>query len=119
MAWDAGYVAGMTAGPETFDRMATFRLAADKIERDPELLERSRETLVRWLEQGVTPRKRLQGWIDRIDRARRDPRDFEDLLRRLREEGEDAEFDREFSPFACLLSKAERRALIEKCAYSH
>jgi hypothetical protein len=104
---------------ETFDRLGMFRIAADKIEREPELLERSRETLVRWLGNGITPRHRLQAWIDRIDRALADPKDMQELLSRLREDSEDAEFDREFSPFGCLLTKAEQRVLIERCAYSH
>lgn len=109
----------MQARAETFDRLAMFRLAADKIEREPALLERSRETLERWLEKGVTPRRRLEVWIERIDRALVDPKDLEELLARLREDSEDAKFDREFSPFGCLLTKAERRVLIDQCAYSH
>jgi hypothetical protein len=109
----------MQARGETFDRREVFRLAADKIERDPGLLERSRATLARWLANGVAPRRRLEAWIERIDRARIDPGAMEDLLGRLREDGEDAELDREFSPFGCLLTKAERRALSQRCAYSH
>lgn len=109
----------MEARVETFDRLAVFRLAADKIERDSALLEHARETLLRWLANGVTPRRRLQAWIDRIDRAIADPKGLEELLARLREDSEDAEFDRDFSPFGCLLTKAERRTHIRQCAYSH
>ncbi len=104
---------------EVFDRLAVFRLAADKIERDPALLERSRETLLRWLANGVGPRHRLQSWIDRIDRALVEPKCLAELLARLREDSEEAELDRDFSPFGCLLTKAERRAFIQQCAYSH
>jgi hypothetical protein len=109
----------MEARAEVFDRLAVFRLVADKIERDPALLERSRETLVRWLANGVAPRHRLQAWIDRIDRALAEPESLEKLLARLREDSEDAELDRDFSPFGCLLTKEERRAFIQQCAYSH
>jgi hypothetical protein len=104
---------------ETFDRLAMFRIAADKIERDPELLRQSKATLERWLAKGITPRRRLQAWVDRIDHALTNPQDLLELLSRLREDSEDAEFDREFSPFGCLLTTAERRVLIERCAYSH
>ncbi len=109
----------MEARGQVFDRLAMFRIAADKIERDPELLLRSRETLERWLAKGITPRRRLQAWIDRIDEALATPEGLQDLLSRLREDSEDAEFDREFTPFGCLLTKAERRELSRQCAYSH
>ncbi len=109
----------MQAQGETFDRLGMFRIAADKIERKPELLNRSRETLERWLAKGITPRHRLQAWVERIDRALANPEDLQDLLARIREDSEDAEFDREFTPFGCLLTTAERRVLIAQCAYSH
>ena len=41
------------------------------------------------------------------------------LLRALREDGERADFFRNFAPFAGVLTTAERRPLILECSFSH
>ena len=65
------------------------RAVADKLERDPSLLRIAIENIDRWLARGV---------ISAPNRFLR---------------------WRDFSPFAGVLSSAERRAIIRQCRYSH
>jgi hypothetical protein len=51
--------------------------------------------------------------------ARESGEGMEALLKALREDGERAEFFRNFAPFAGVLTTAERRPLILECSYSH
>jgi hypothetical protein len=41
------------------------------------------------------------------------------LLKALREDGEQADFFRNFAPFAGVLTTEERRPLILECSFSH
>lgn len=96
-----------------------FRLVADKIERDPKLLEIGLENIDRWIANGATQQYRLEEWRERIDRARQSEHAMAELLGILREDSEGAELLRDFSPFAGVLTTLERRPFFEPCSYAH
>ncbi len=95
------------------------RLIADKIERDPALLEVGLANIARWIANGSDQQHKLREWHDRISAARHSPESMTDLLALLREEGEGAEHEREFAPFAGVLTAMERRPFILECSYAH
>jgi len=96
-----------------------FRAIADKIERDPAHLQTGLDNLDRWIASGIDQRPKLEEWRGRILAAQRSTEALGDLLALLREDGERAEYEREFSPFAGVLTTAERRPFILECSYSH
>jgi len=93
---------------------------ADKLERDPSLLRTAIENIDRWLAQGVisTPERFLR-WRELCEQAGSDATALKSILERLRSETEEARRWRDFSPFAGVLSSAERRRIIRQCSYSH
>lgn len=96
------------------------RAVADKVERDPSVLRIPLENIDRWLAQGVLsdPRWFLR-WRELLEQAPANPTHLRRLLELLRSDTEDARRWRDFSPFAGVLSSAERRKLIRQCSYSH
>ena len=96
------------------------RAVADKLERDPSLLRIAIENIGRWLTQGViTAPNRFLRWRELCERAAFDATALQDILELLRSDTEEARRWRDFSPFAGVLSSAERRAIIRQCSYSH
>src|SRR5439155_16921724 len=96
------------------------RAVADKLERDPSLLRIAIENIDRWLAQGViSAPNRFLRWRELCERAGSDATALQDILERLRSDTEEASRWRDFSPFAGVLSSAERRAIIRQCSYSH
>ncbi len=95
------------------------RLIADKIERDPALLEIGLENISRWMARGIDQQHKLLEWRDRILAAQRSQESLASLLALLRAEGEQAEFEREFAPFAGVLSAQDRRPFLSECSYTH
>lgn len=91
---------------------------ADKIERDPSLLEIGLVNIARWIKSGrlvfVGPLKR---WREIILEAQRSPEGMAALLALLRDDGEDARFMKSCSPFPGVLTKQERRMF--PCAWTH
>jgi hypothetical protein len=105
--------------PESMDTLGMFRLVADKLEKNPALLQVGLENIARWLGQGTDARARLEEWRERIVAAGQTEAGMQSLLRLLREESEQADYLRNFAPFAGVLSTAERRRFIEQCAFTH
>jgi len=96
------------------------RAVADKLERDPSLLRIAIQNIDRWLAHGVisTPERFLR-WRELCEQAGSDATALKSILERLRSETEEARRWRDFSPFAGVLSPAERRRIIRQCSYSH
>jgi hypothetical protein len=105
--------------PAQAARLKMFHLIADKIERDPAWLQTGLDNITRWIANGSTQQDKLREWERMIVAARESEEGMEVLLRALREDGERAEFFRNFAPFAGVLTTAERRPLILECSYSH
>ncbi len=95
------------------------RLIADKIEHDPVLLEIGLENIVRWIANSIDQQHKLMEWRDRILAARKSPEGLLEILALLREDSERAEYEREFAPFAGVLTAMERRPFYLKCSYTH
>lgn len=89
--------------------LAVDRLTAEKISAHPELVDRARATLARWL-QTCSPRVRpvLLEWQSVLDGPR------EELLALLVATDERATRLRQSSPFAGILSAEERAAIIRQ-----
>ena len=96
------------------------RAVADKLEQDPSLLRVPLENIDRWLAEGALSNP---GWFVRwrelLECARADAPALRRILELLRSDTEEARRWRDFSPFAGLLSSAERRKIIRQCSYSH
>ncbi|HEY5793159.1 MAG TPA: hypothetical protein VIS74_07660 [Chthoniobacterales bacterium] len=105
--------------PDRFDRMGMYRLIAQKIRRNPELLDIALANIERWLAKGQDQPHRLREWRDRIREAQADEAGLRALLELLQEDSERADYLRGFAPFAGILSTQERRPFIRECAYVH
>lgn len=91
---------------------------ADKIERQPELLEIPLKNITRWIAMDrlgdVRP---LLTWRGLIETAQASPEGFAALLELLRCDDEDARFLKSCSPFPGVLSREELDRF--KCAWTH
>lgn len=96
-----------------------YRLIADKIERDPSLLEIGLANIDRWIANGSDQQPKLREWRERILAAQRSAEDLASLLALLREDSGQAEFERNFAPFAGVLTAAEINTFFDECAYAH
>lgn len=96
-----------------------LELAADKLERSPELLRVPLENIDRWIANDHTAPHRLEEWRRIILRARDSAEGFAALLALLRDTDPAHERLKEFAPFAGVLTAMERREVIRQCAYSH
>ncbi len=85
------------------------RLIAEKLRRDPALVDKARANLSRWL-QTCDPRSAadLREWQRLVDGA------LPELLAVLESTGEHAERLRQSSPFCGILTAAERLAIIRE-----
>jgi hypothetical protein len=104
---------------DRLDRLGMSRLIADKIARDPALLEIGLANIARWTAQGRDQPQKLQEWRERILAAQSSRDGLASLLELLREDSEDAAYEREFAPFAGVLSAEERRPFLLACSYTH
>ena len=96
-----------------------LELIADKLEREPALLQVPLENIDRWIANGHTAPHRLEEWRRIVLRAQASAEGFAALLAMLRGNDPAQERLKEFSPFAGVLTAAERREVIRQCAYSH
>jgi len=101
------------------DRLGLSRLIADKIERDPALLEIGLSNIARWIANGIDQQDKLAEWRERTGKAQQSPEGLAEVLALLREDSERAEYEREFAPFAGVLTTLERRPFILQCSYTH
>ena len=104
---------------ERLDRLGMFRLIADKIERDPSLLQIGLENIERWIANGIDQQHKLLEWRERILAAKNSEEEMQVLLGMLRSDDEPAEYEREFSPFAGVLNPEEVAEFFDQCAYVH
>ncbi|MEI6070440.1 MAG: hypothetical protein WCS31_01495 [Verrucomicrobiae bacterium] len=102
-----------------FDKIGMFRLIADKIERDPALLQIALGNIARWIAKGADQQHRLRQWEGMIRQAQASKSGMEVLLAALREDSEQAAQLREFAPFDGVLTTMERRPYILQCAFQH
>lgn len=105
--------------PAGFDKLGMFRLIADKIERDPVLLQTGLDNIARWIANGADQQHRLRQWEAMILAARASKAGMDALLTALREDSERAAHLREFAPFDGVLTATERRPFILQCAFVH
>jgi len=104
---------------ERFDKHGMFRLIADKIEREPSLMQVGLDNIARWIANGADQQHRLRQWEEMIRAAQSSPEGMAALLAALREDSERAEHLRDFSPFDGVLTTMERRPFILRCAFTH
>lgn len=84
-----------------------FRLIADKIEADPDLLEIPLANITRWLANGHSAVQRLEGWRSMILDAKAGPEGMARLLFILRDQEWESVMWKDFSPFPGVLKKSE------------
>ncbi|WP_367874056.1 hypothetical protein [Luteolibacter sp. Populi] len=91
---------------------------ADKIERQPELLEIPLKNIARWIAMGrLGDVRSLILWRERIEMAQASTGAFADLLAFLRDDGEFARQMKSCSPFPGVLTEEELDPFI--CAWTH
>ena len=87
------------------------QLIAQKIRRDPELLQKARETLARWLGQAREndrSRDSLTEWQALLERP------LEEILSFIASDDEEPNRLRQSSPFAGILTEEERGEILRK-----
>jgi len=84
-----------------------YRLMADKIEADPSLLEIPLANIARWLSQGHSAVKRLEGWRSMLLDAQQSREGLDKVLFILRDEEWESMMWKGFSPFPGILNKEE------------
>jgi len=99
--------------------MNLFPMLADRLERDPALVDQALETTRRWLAAGLAPAARLDEWRHPLVAAKDSPTGLRALLALLRDDSEPARPLKDFAPFAGLLSREDRRRVFLQCAYDH
>lgn len=104
---------------DRLDRLGMSRLIADKIERDPVLLQTGLDNIARWIARGSDQPGKLLEWRARILAAQQSSAAMADLLALLREDSERAAYEREFAPFAGVLNASETNAFYDTCAFVH
>jgi hypothetical protein len=99
--------------------MNLYPLIADRIERDPSVIDQALATAERWQEEGLAPPARMKAWREALQVAKESRDGMECLLRLLRDESESARRMKDFGPFAGILTREDRRKVFLACAYDH
>ena len=84
-----------------------YRLIAAKIETDPSLLDIPLANIARWLANGHSAVKRLEGWRRMILDARASCEGMAKLLFILRDQEWESVMWKDFSPFPGILTRSE------------
>ncbi len=84
-----------------------YRLIADKIETDPSLLDIPLANIARWLANGHSAVKRLEGWRRMILDAKASQEGMDRLLFILRDQEWESVQWKDFSPFPGILTRIE------------
>ena len=84
-----------------------FECIAEKIEREPGLLEIPLANIARWLAQGHSAGERLEGWRDMLVEARDSAEGLARLVALLRNDSTEAAEWKGYSPFAGVLTGEE------------
>jgi hypothetical protein len=95
-----------------------LELVAEKLEREPALLDIPLGNIKRWMANGHTVPHRLRQWRELILSAQESPEGFRKLLGLLRDTSEETERLRDFAPFAGVLNSQERRDAAPECVYN-
>jgi hypothetical protein len=91
---------------------------ADKIERQPELLEIPLRNIERWIAMDrLGDVRALILWRETIEKAQASAEGFARLLAFLRDDGEYARYLKSCTPFPEVLNKEDRRQFT--CAWTH
>lgn len=105
-----------------FTNEASFRRylkMAEKIEADPALLDIPLANVARWLAQGHSGPHRLEQWRGIILRARETPEGMTELLCLMRDNSEEAQHLKSYSPMVGILTREENREARGDCIYAH
>lgn len=92
---------------------------ADKIEADPSLLKIPLANVARWLAQGHSVPHRLEQWRDIIQGAQETPEGMDSLLRLMRDNSEEAQHFKGYSPMVGILTRQEDREARGEWIYAH
>lgn len=87
--------------------LALHRMIADKLRRQPELLQIPRANLERWIARGGRSLPHLRRWQELLAGP------FEQLLERIQEDNEEMRDLRQSTPFAGVLEPRERWRVYE------
>jgi hypothetical protein len=100
-------MSAVSAGHRRIDQrsLALHRAVADKLRADPTLIEVARENLNRWARQNGRSQPYWDAWRELLNRP------IEDLLACMVEESGEMTALRQATPFAGILSPAERWAI--------
>jgi hypothetical protein len=99
--------------------MNLYPLIADKVERNPSVVDTALTTLAKWETRGAVPRARLVKWRSILLDARRGKDGLTRLLALLRDDSERNRRLLDFAPFAGVLTREERRKVFLQCTYDH
>lgn len=99
--------------------MNLYPLIADKIEKNPALVNEALSTLSKWEALGEVPTARLATWRRILRDAKAGKEGMRRLLATLRDRSASNRRLLDFGPFAGVLTREERRKVFLKCAYDH
>jgi len=99
--------------------LGNFDWLEESVATDPSLLRIPLENIDRWLANGHTAPHRLEQWRSIIVAAERpEPQAMHTLLKILRTPDPDDERLLDFSPFAGILNRKERRETESRCVFN-
>ncbi len=96
--------------PEVERSLALHREVAERLRRDPELLEAARERVERWLAEGSVHEKWAESWRSVIDAG------LEAVIEVLTDTDPAAHDLRQVSPFAGVLDPRTRWTILRACS---
>ena len=99
--------------------MNLYPLIADKVEKDPAIVDMALTTLAHWKAIDAAPPARLTAWTRILDAAKRGNEGRKRLLSILRSDTERNRRLLDCAPFAGVLTREERRKVFLKCTYDH
>ena len=96
--------------PEVARSLALHREVAERLRRDPELLNAARERVERWLAEGSVHAKWAESWSSILDAG------LEAVIEVLTDTGSAAHDLRQVSPFAGVLDPRTRWMILRACS---
>lgn len=102
-----------TSLPRYWERLAR------RVEQDPACLDAVMQTLGRWLAEGHSAPHRLTQWQRLVRAARQGHEGMQALLHVMTSDDPVNVRMRDFSPFAGILTREERRKTRDLCGYRH
>ncbi len=96
-----------------------WQVIADKISGHPECIDSVLENIERWLPRGHGAPERLREWQRLLLNAKKSEKGMSDLLSVLTSDDSQSARMRDFSPFAGILTREERRGTRELWTYRH